>query len=62
LFRTNASGAPAFAQYKIDPEGGYRPWGLHVLDVADGKIREIDSFLDTARIFPLFGLPLHLPD
>jgi RNA polymerase sigma-70 factor (ECF subfamily) len=62
LFRTNANGAPAFAQYKIDPAGGYRPWGLHVLDIADGKIRQIDSFLDTARIFPLFGLPLHLPD
>jgi RNA polymerase sigma-70 factor (ECF subfamily) len=60
LVRTNANGAPAFAQYKIDPVGGYRPWGLHVLDIAGGKIREIDSFLDTARIFPLFGLPMHL--
>ena len=61
LLRTAASGAPAFAQYRPDPAGGHRPWGLHVLDVSDGRIREIDSFLDTDRLFPLFGLPMHLP-
>jgi hypothetical protein len=29
--------------------------------VSDGKITAISSFLDTTRLFPLFGLPLE-PD
>jgi RNA polymerase sigma-70 factor (ECF subfamily) len=62
LLRTHASGAPAFAQYRVDPAGGYRPWGLHVLDISGNRIREIDTFLDTERLFPLFGLPMSLPE
>jgi RNA polymerase sigma-70 factor, ECF subfamily len=62
LVRINASGAPAFAQYRPDPAGGHRPWGLHVLDISGNRIREIDSFLDTDRLFPLFGLPMYLPE
>jgi len=31
-----------------------------VLDLKDGKIADITFFLDTAHLFPLFGLPLHL--
>lgn len=61
LLPTRASGAPAFAQYRVDPAGGHAPWALHVLDVRDGRIQQIDSFLDTAALFPLFGLPPHLP-
>ena len=56
----SANGMPTFGQYKIDPNGGYSPWALQVLDVSDGQIREITFFLDTAKLFPLFGLPLHL--
>ena len=61
LLPTYASGAPAFAQYRVDPAGGYLPWGLHVLDIRAGRIQEIDTFLETSRLFPLFGLPSHLP-
>ena len=42
------------------PAGGYEPWALHVLEISDGQIAGINSFLDTDRLFPLFGLPLHL--
>ena len=56
----SANGMPTFGQYKIDPEGGYTPWALQVLELKDGKIGEFTFFLDTARLFPLFGLPLHL--
>jgi len=56
----SANGMPTFAQYKIDPDGGYTPWALQVLDLKDGKIADITFFLDTAHLFPLFGLPLHL--
>jgi RNA polymerase sigma-70 factor, ECF subfamily len=54
-----ANGAPAFGQYKPNDAGdGYEPWALQVLDVVDGKITGFTFFLDTERVFPLFGLPL----
>ena len=56
----SANGMPTFGQYKIDPNGGFTPWALQVLDLKGGKIGELTFFLDTARLFPLFGLPLHL--
>jgi RNA polymerase sigma-70 factor, ECF subfamily len=56
----SANGMPTFGQYKPDPDGGYSPWALQVLDVSDGRIGEFTFFLDTAKLFPLFGLPLHL--
>jgi len=55
-----ANGMPTFGQYKPSSSGGYEPWALQVLDVSDGKIAEITFFLDTAKLFPLFGLPLRL--
>jgi len=56
----SANGMPTFGQYKPSPTGGYDPWALQVLEVSGGKIAEITFFLDTAHLFPLFGLPLHL--
>jgi RNA polymerase sigma-70 factor (ECF subfamily) len=56
----SANGSPAFGQYKPSPDGGYDPWALQVLEVRDGKIAELTFFLSTERLFPLFGLPLHL--
>jgi RNA polymerase sigma-70 factor (ECF subfamily) len=57
----DANGSPAFGQYKPSETGsGYDPWALQVLEVADGRIVEFTFFLDTARIFPLFGLPPRL--
>jgi RNA polymerase sigma-70 factor (ECF subfamily) len=55
-----ANGAPAFGQYKPAEGGGYEPWALQVLEIRDGKIGELTFFLDTDRVFPLFGLPLRL--
>ncbi len=53
-----ANGAPAFGQYKPSAGGdGYEPWALQVLEVSDGRIVELTFFLDTERLFPLFGLP-----
>jgi RNA polymerase sigma-70 factor (ECF subfamily) len=60
LVATSANGSPAFGQYKPDPAGGHEPWSLQVVEIADGRISGITFFLDTARFFPLFGLPLHL--
>ena len=52
-----ANGCPAFGQYKPSPGGGYEPWALQVLEIAAGRVVELTFFLDTARLFPLFGLP-----
>ncbi len=57
---TAANGAPAFGQYKPSPAGGFEPWALQVLEVADGRIVELTFFLGTEKLFPLFGLPPRL--
>jgi len=56
----SANGMPTFGQYKPSPNGGFDPWALQVLDISGGRIGEFTFFLDTAKLFPLFGLPLHL--
>ena len=56
----SANGMPTFGQYKPSPQGGHDPWALQVLQLSEGRIADITFFLDTARIFPLFGLPLRL--
>ncbi|HTO26690.1 MAG TPA: sigma-70 family RNA polymerase sigma factor [Gaiellaceae bacterium] len=55
-----ANGSPAYAQYKPAPDGGHEPWALMVVETAGGKISELTFFLDTQRLFPLFGMPLQL--
>ena len=57
----SANGAPAFGQYKPSESGsGYDPWALQVLQVSKEGIAEFTFFLDTKRLFPLFGLPPRL--
>jgi RNA polymerase sigma-70 factor (ECF subfamily) len=60
LIPISANGSPGFAQYRPDPDGGWAPWALQVLEISDGRIAHLNSFLDTERLFPLFGLPPHL--
>ncbi len=55
-----ANGSPAFGQYKPAEGGGYEPWALQVLELEDGKVKELSFFLDTETLFPLFGLPPRL--
>ena len=62
LIATEANGSPAYAQYKPGPQGGHEPWALQVLEVSGGRIAGISFFLDTAHLFPLFGLPDRLDD
>jgi RNA polymerase sigma-70 factor, ECF subfamily len=54
------NGMPAWGQYKPDPNGGYEPWSVIVPEVSQGLIVELTFFLDTKRLFPLFGLAEHL--
>jgi RNA polymerase sigma-70 factor, ECF subfamily len=58
LIPTAANGTPAFGQYKPGgPDGKLVPWGLVVLEITGGKVAGLNTFLDTDRLFPLFGLP-----
>jgi RNA polymerase sigma-70 factor (ECF subfamily) len=58
----SANGSPTFGQYKPAENGeGYEPWALQVLELRDGKVADMTFFLDTKRLFPLFGLPDRLP-
>jgi RNA polymerase sigma-70 factor (ECF subfamily) len=55
-----ANGLPAFGQYKPAEDGdGFVPWALVTVDISGGGVRELTFFLDTAKLFPLFGLPEH---
>jgi RNA polymerase sigma-70 factor (ECF subfamily) len=59
MLPTMANGSPAFGQYRPSgPGGAFEPWALQVLEVRDGKVVGINSFLDVGHLFPLFGLPL----
>jgi RNA polymerase sigma-70 factor (ECF subfamily) len=57
---TANGGYPAYGQYKPSPDGGREPWALVVLDLSAGGVSEMTFFLDTATLFPLFGLPERL--
>ena len=62
LLPVSLNGNPGFAQWRASgPGGGYRPWALQALEVSDGRVVRITSFLDT-RLFALFGLPDTPPD
>jgi RNA polymerase sigma-70 factor, ECF subfamily len=60
LVPTVACGSPAFAQYRVNPEGGYKAWALIVLELSDDRIAAVNSFLDVEALFPRFDLPLVL--
>jgi RNA polymerase sigma-70 factor (ECF subfamily) len=57
LVPTSANGSPAYGQYKPGSEGLLHPWSLQVLELEGDRISGITFFLDTARLFPMFGLP-----
>ncbi len=61
LVPVEANGMPAYGQYKpSDREGILEPWSLQVVEVSDDRIAGITFFLDTQRLFPIFGLPPQL--
>ncbi len=37
LLPTWANGCPAFGQYRRDPDGGFAPWALQVLEISGGS-------------------------
>lgn len=58
LIPTVANGRPAFGQYRASgPGGAHEPWALQILETSGDRIVDFSFFLDTASLFPLFGLP-----
>ncbi|MFE9784436.1 sigma-70 family RNA polymerase sigma factor [Nocardia salmonicida] len=52
-----ANGSPAFGHYKPSEEPGvWVPWSITVLELEGDTIAGLNFFLDTQRLFPLFGL------
>ena len=61
LVPTAANGRPAWGQYRPSESGdGYDAWALQIVELGDDGIAEFTFFLDTKRLFPLFGLPPRL--
>ncbi|HZG97075.1 MAG TPA: sigma-70 family RNA polymerase sigma factor [Nocardioidaceae bacterium] len=56
LLPITVNGVPGFAHYKPGPSDRLVPWALQVLEIRDGRVAAISSFLDT-RLFAHFGLP-----
>jgi len=61
IFAVAVNGQPGFATYRRRANGsGYEPFSIQVLEIAGDRVSNITVFLDTASLFPLFGLPLRL--
>lgn len=67
LVPTSANGQVAFGQYKPavahDPKSPLLPWALVTLEAEPSgeRLESMTFFLDTATLFPRFGLPAELP-
>ena len=60
LLATAANGGFAFGSYRPDPDGGYAPWALQIIETDGNRITGHHNFLNT-ELFEYFGLPEHLP-
>ena len=60
LIAVRANGAVAFGSYRVDPNGGHEPFAIQIIETSGDRIVGHHNFLDT-NLFPLFGLPAHLP-
>jgi RNA polymerase sigma-70 factor, ECF subfamily len=59
VIATRANGCAAFASYKPDGNGGYRPQAIQVIETAGDRIVGHHNFVDP-DLFPAFGFPTHL--
>ncbi len=55
-FRTAANGYGGFAQYRSDGNGGYTPWGIHVIQSDGERVSAMHVFV-IPELFAVFGFP-----
>ena len=60
LIPVHANGCPAFGQYKPDPRAARCRGRCRCWRSRGRRIARMTMFLDTAALFPSFGLPAHL--
>jgi RNA polymerase sigma-70 factor (ECF subfamily) len=60
LVAVSANGTAAFGSYKPAEDGTRRPWAIQVIEVSGDRIVGHHNFLGP-DLFPVFGLPDHLP-
>jgi RNA polymerase sigma-70 factor (ECF subfamily) len=60
LIAVAANGGYAFGSYKPADDGTRRPWAIQVIEVSGDRIVGHHNFLGP-ELFPVFGLPDHLP-
>ena len=60
LVPIKASAAPSFGHYHLTADGVYQAWAIIVLELNGDRISAWNAFLDTEKLFPLFGLPMIL--
>jgi RNA polymerase sigma-70 factor (ECF subfamily) len=60
LVAVAANGGYAFGSYKPAEDGTRRPWAIQVIEVSGDRIVGHHNFLGP-DLFPVFGLPDHLP-
>ena len=63
LVPIRANGSAAFAQYRVDPSGGWSPWAVVLLEIdpTTEQIVGYHSFLEMdSGLFASFGLPERL--
>jgi RNA polymerase sigma-70 factor, ECF subfamily len=56
MLRTAANGYGSFAQYRSDGNGGYTPWGIHVIH-SDGELVSAMHIFVIPELFGVFGFP-----
>jgi RNA polymerase sigma-70 factor (ECF subfamily) len=59
VLMTSANGGPAAAIYNRDPDGGFAPWAIVVVETSEGRISGLHHFL-YPELFAEFGLPPRL--
>jgi hypothetical protein len=57
LLPTAINGAPGFGQYRPDHDGALHPFALVLLELREGRVAHIITFLGTEGRFAEFGLP-----
>jgi RNA polymerase sigma-70 factor (TIGR02960 family) len=60
LIPCDINGGPGFGQYRLDETNVSRPFALVAVDLMDGQIYRVVTFLGTANRFSEFGLPTRL--
>jgi len=55
-----ACGSPAFGHYHLAHDDEFEAWAIIIIEFKGDRISGWNSFLDTATLFPRFGLPLKI--